>query len=268
MAQLGRALRSGRRGRRFKSCRPDQLLRECPPVRRELVLPVSVRPPGACCAWPNKSAAITITTTSASSTCWSPCSTSPIAAIAALELKAARCRREASRRRCAVRSAPAKIGCGKGILVTPRVREIISMAEERAGERTGRTRATCCAPSRRKRQRRRGILLAARASYSAAPVSRAVRVEHLSHFFLNLVDHFGYAALFVGMVLGNCGLPVGAELVLPAAGALAATGHLSSCVARDRLSRRLANSSAARSATPSVVLAAARSSSAGASTST
>jgi len=30
------------------------------------------------------------------------------------------------------------------------------------------------------------------------------------------------------MVLGNIGLPVGTEIVVPAAGALAATGHLSS----------------------------------------
>ena len=53
-------------------------------------------------------------------------------------------------------------------------------------------------------------------------------MEHLSHFFLALVDQYGYPGLFVVMVLGNCGMPVGAELVLPAAGALAATGHLSS----------------------------------------
>lgn len=49
----------------------------------------------------------------------------------------------------------------------------------------------------------------------------------LSTFFLNLVDHAGYAGLFVAMTLANIGAPVGSELVLPAAGALAATGHLS-----------------------------------------
>jgi membrane protein DedA with SNARE-associated domain len=47
-------------------------------------------------------------------------------------------------------------------------------------------------------------------------------------FFLNLVDHFGYPGLFIVMVLGNLGLPVGTEVVVPVAGALAATGHLSS----------------------------------------
>jgi len=53
-------------------------------------------------------------------------------------------------------------------------------------------------------------------------------VEHLTHFFLSVVDQAGYPGLFVVMVLGNCGVPIGAELVVPAAGALAATGHLSS----------------------------------------
>jgi len=47
-------------------------------------------------------------------------------------------------------------------------------------------------------------------------------------FFLNLVDSFGYPGLFLAMLLGNLGLPVGTEVVVPAAGALAATGHLSS----------------------------------------
>ncbi len=53
-------------------------------------------------------------------------------------------------------------------------------------------------------------------------------MEQVTHFVLGLVDQFGYPGLFLVMVLGNCGLPVGTELVLPAAGALAATGHLSS----------------------------------------
>lgn len=53
-------------------------------------------------------------------------------------------------------------------------------------------------------------------------------MEHISHFFLSIVDRAGYPGLFVVMVLGNMGIPVGAELVVPAAGALAATGHLSS----------------------------------------
>ena len=49
----------------------------------------------------------------------------------------------------------------------------------------------------------------------------------LTAFFLNLIDHLGYAGLFVAMTLGNIGAPVGSEIVLPAAGALVATGHLS-----------------------------------------
>ena len=53
-------------------------------------------------------------------------------------------------------------------------------------------------------------------------------MEHLTHFFLDLIDRAGYSGLFLVMVLGNLGIPVGTELVVPAAGALAATGHLSS----------------------------------------
>ncbi len=50
----------------------------------------------------------------------------------------------------------------------------------------------------------------------------------LTAFFLHLVDLYGYAGLFAAMTLANIGAPVGSELVLPAAGALAATGHLGS----------------------------------------
>lgn len=53
-------------------------------------------------------------------------------------------------------------------------------------------------------------------------------MEHIAHFFLNVVDHAGYPGLFVVMAIGNMGVPVGTEFVVPAAGALAATGHLSS----------------------------------------
>ena len=49
----------------------------------------------------------------------------------------------------------------------------------------------------------------------------------LTAFFLHLVDHLGYAGLLVAMTLANIGAPVGSEIVLPAAGALVATGHLS-----------------------------------------
>lgn len=51
-------------------------------------------------------------------------------------------------------------------------------------------------------------------------------MEHLQQFIIGLVDHYGYAGLLVGMALGNIGAPIGSELVLPAAGALTATGHL------------------------------------------
>jgi membrane protein DedA with SNARE-associated domain len=53
-------------------------------------------------------------------------------------------------------------------------------------------------------------------------------LEQFTHFFLHIVDKLGYPGLFLVMVLGNLGVPVGTELVVPAAGALAATGHLSS----------------------------------------
>jgi membrane protein DedA with SNARE-associated domain len=51
-------------------------------------------------------------------------------------------------------------------------------------------------------------------------------VEHFTQVAVSLIDHYGYGGLFVVLVLGNFGAPVGAELVLPAAGALTATGHL------------------------------------------
>jgi membrane protein DedA with SNARE-associated domain len=53
-------------------------------------------------------------------------------------------------------------------------------------------------------------------------------LEHLAHFFLSIVDRAGYPGLFAVMVIGNLGLPVGTEFVVPAAGALSATGHLPS----------------------------------------
>ena len=48
----------------------------------------------------------------------------------------------------------------------------------------------------------------------------------LQHLIISLVDHYGYAGLLIGMALGNIGAPIGSEIVLPAAGALTATGHL------------------------------------------
>lgn len=49
-----------------------------------------------------------------------------------------------------------------------------------------------------------------------------------TQFFLNLVQHAGYWGLFVAMALANIGAPIGSEIVLPAAGAAAAKGLLSS----------------------------------------
>jgi membrane protein DedA with SNARE-associated domain len=51
-------------------------------------------------------------------------------------------------------------------------------------------------------------------------------VHGFTDMVLRLIDHVGYAGLFVAMALGNIGAPVGSEVILPAAGALVATGHL------------------------------------------
>jgi membrane protein DedA with SNARE-associated domain len=53
-------------------------------------------------------------------------------------------------------------------------------------------------------------------------------VEHLQPAVIGLIDHYGYAGLFVALALGNFGVPIGSEIVLPVAGALTATGHLGS----------------------------------------
>ncbi|MBV8355121.1 MAG: DedA family protein, partial [Candidatus Eremiobacteraeota bacterium] len=49
---------------------------------------------------------------------------------------------------------------------------------------------------------------------------------HLQATVLQLIHHYGYAGVFVVMVLGNLAVPVGTELVVPAAGAFAGAGHL------------------------------------------
>ncbi|GAC1308051.1 MAG: DedA family protein [Vulcanimicrobiaceae bacterium] len=51
-------------------------------------------------------------------------------------------------------------------------------------------------------------------------------MEQISHFFLDLIDKLGYVGVFFVMLLGNVGIPVGTELVMPAAGALAASRHV------------------------------------------
>src|SRR5579863_2711383 len=51
-------------------------------------------------------------------------------------------------------------------------------------------------------------------------------MEHFQQAIIGLIDHYGYAGLFTALVLGNFGVPIGSEIVLPVAGALTATGHL------------------------------------------
>jgi membrane protein DedA with SNARE-associated domain len=53
-------------------------------------------------------------------------------------------------------------------------------------------------------------------------------VEHLVQVVTDFIDHAGYGALFLLMMLGNLGIPVGTEVVMPIAGAFVAKGHLSS----------------------------------------
>jgi membrane protein DedA with SNARE-associated domain len=51
-------------------------------------------------------------------------------------------------------------------------------------------------------------------------------VAHLHDIAISLIDHFGYGGLFAVLLLGNIGAPVGAEIIMPVAGGLTATGHL------------------------------------------
>lgn len=53
-------------------------------------------------------------------------------------------------------------------------------------------------------------------------------MEHLQQAILWLIDTYGYLGLFVALALGNMAVPIGTEIILPVAGALCATGHLSS----------------------------------------
>lgn len=53
-------------------------------------------------------------------------------------------------------------------------------------------------------------------------------MEHAIHLITGFIDREGYAALFVIMALGNIGVPVGTEVVMPIAGGFVAKGHLSS----------------------------------------
>ncbi|HZO92874.1 MAG TPA: DedA family protein [Candidatus Baltobacteraceae bacterium] len=51
-------------------------------------------------------------------------------------------------------------------------------------------------------------------------------MQYLTQNLHDLVVHFGYAGLFLVVVLGNLGMPAALEVVLPTAGGLAAQGHL------------------------------------------
>jgi len=48
----------------------------------------------------------------------------------------------------------------------------------------------------------------------------------MEHAILNFIDRAGLGGLFIAMLLGNIGAPIGSEVVLPTAGALAGAGHL------------------------------------------
>ena len=51
-------------------------------------------------------------------------------------------------------------------------------------------------------------------------------MEHIQQAVIGLIDHYGYFGLFIALALGNFGVPIGSEIVLPVAGGLTATGHL------------------------------------------
>ncbi|MGD0052409.1 MAG: DedA family protein [Vulcanimicrobiaceae bacterium] len=51
-------------------------------------------------------------------------------------------------------------------------------------------------------------------------------MEHLTQTLHDLVLHYGYAGLFLVVVLGNLGFPAALEVVLTTAGGLAGQGHL------------------------------------------
>ena len=52
-------------------------------------------------------------------------------------------------------------------------------------------------------------------------------MANIEHAVVGFVDQYGYFGLFIALVLRNIGAPIGSELVLPAAGGLTVTGHLS-----------------------------------------
>lgn len=51
-------------------------------------------------------------------------------------------------------------------------------------------------------------------------------MEHLTTVLRDIIVHFGYAGLFVVVLLGNLGMPAALEVMVPSAGGLAAQGFL------------------------------------------
>ncbi len=69
-----------------------------------------------------------------------------------------------------------------------------------------------------------------RPSFWSACGGKKPDVANFQSLVLALVHTYGYAGIFVVMLLGNVAMPVGTEIVMPIAGAAAAAGHLSSWV--------------------------------------
>jgi membrane protein DedA with SNARE-associated domain len=51
-------------------------------------------------------------------------------------------------------------------------------------------------------------------------------MEHLTSTLRDIIVHFGYAGLFLVVLLGNLGMPAALEVMVPTAGGLAAQGYL------------------------------------------
>lgn len=51
-------------------------------------------------------------------------------------------------------------------------------------------------------------------------------VESASSFMLNMIDHYDYGGIFVGMGIESMGIPLPSELIMPYGGYLAYMGHL------------------------------------------
>ena len=122
----------------------------------------------------------------------------------------------------------------EGILITPRVRRIIALAQEHAGDREIGPIDLFEALANRRRQLR-GRDSAPRRDPKHRLRARVKKpVEHLQQAIVSLIDTYGYVGLFVALALGNMGVPVGTEVILPVAGGLTATGPSEQPLADDR----------------------------------